>query len=139
MHIYGPKDILTGYVMHSRGWKSVYSVTTSDAFRTIVLINLTDKLYQVLQRETSSIEVLLSRNNLVFVRPNMCLLQRLTYFNISISPLTSVILMMYYFLPALSLFSSEFIIEALSTTPLILFLRIIIPYYVISWHEMKWV
>lgn len=47
--IYGSvtEDVLTGYRMHNRGWKSVYCVTRRDAFRGTAPINLTDRLHQV--------------------------------------------------------------------------------------------
>lgn len=49
--IYGSvtEDVVTGYRMHNRGWKSVYCVTKRDAFRGTAPINLTDRLHQVLR------------------------------------------------------------------------------------------
>ncbi|XP_042425999.1 cellulose synthase-like protein D2 [Zingiber officinale] len=44
--IYGSEseDVVTGYRMHNRGWKSVYCVTKPDAFRRTAPMNLTDRL-----------------------------------------------------------------------------------------------
>ncbi|KAL5080904.1 hypothetical protein RYX36_009325 [Vicia faba] len=46
--IYGSvtEDVVTGYRMHNRRWKSVYCVTKRDAFRGTAPINLTDRLHQ---------------------------------------------------------------------------------------------
>ncbi|KAL0403313.1 UNVERIFIED_CONTAM: Cellulose synthase-like protein D2 [Sesamum radiatum] len=63
--IYGSvtEDVVTGYRMHNRGWKSVYCVTKRDAFRGTAPINLTDRLHQVLRWATGSVEIFFSRNN----------------------------------------------------------------------------
>ncbi len=47
--IYGSvtEDVVTGYRMHNRGWRSIYCVTKRDAFRGTAPINLTDRLHQV--------------------------------------------------------------------------------------------
>jgi cellulose synthase/poly-beta-1,6-N-acetylglucosamine synthase-like glycosyltransferase len=47
--IYGSvtEDVVTGFRMHNRGWRSVYCVTKRDAFRGTAPINLTDRLHQV--------------------------------------------------------------------------------------------
>ncbi|KAL2469532.1 Cellulose synthase-like protein D3 [Abeliophyllum distichum] len=46
--IYGSvtEDVVTGYRMHNRGWRSVYCITKRDAFRGTAPINLTDHLHQ---------------------------------------------------------------------------------------------
>ncbi len=47
--IYGSvtEDVVTGFRMHNRGWRSIYCVTKLDAFRGTAPINLTDRLHQV--------------------------------------------------------------------------------------------
>ncbi|PPD75632.1 hypothetical protein GOBAR_DD27443 [Gossypium barbadense] len=67
--IYGSvtEDVVTGYRMHNRGWRSVYCVTKRDAFRGTAPINLTDRLHQVLRWATGSVEIFYSKNN-SFVR-----------------------------------------------------------------------
>ena len=47
--IYGSvtEDVVTGFRMHNRGWRSIYCVTKRDAFRGTAPINLTDRLHQV--------------------------------------------------------------------------------------------
>lgn len=49
--IYGSvtEDILTGFMMHARGWRSVYCITARPAFKGSAPINLTDRLHQVLR------------------------------------------------------------------------------------------
>jgi cellulose synthase-like protein len=48
--VYGTitEDIVTGYKMHTRGWRSLYYITRRDAFRGTAPINLTDRLIQVI-------------------------------------------------------------------------------------------
>jgi cellulose synthase/poly-beta-1,6-N-acetylglucosamine synthase-like glycosyltransferase len=71
--IYGSvtEDVVTGYRMHNRGWKSVYCVTQRDAFRGTAPINLTDRLHQVLRWATGSVEIFFSRNNALFASSKM--------------------------------------------------------------------
>uniref|UniRef100_A0A2N9ELG1 Cellulose synthase-like protein D4 n=1 Tax=Fagus sylvatica TaxID=28930 RepID=A0A2N9ELG1_FAGSY len=61
--IYGSvtEDVVTGYRMHNRGWRSVYCITKRDAFRGSAPINLTDRLHQVLRWATGSVEIFFSR------------------------------------------------------------------------------
>ncbi|KAK9087402.1 hypothetical protein Syun_029796 [Stephania yunnanensis] len=63
--IYGSvtEDVVTGYQVHNRGWRSVYCITKQDAFRGTAPINLTDRLHQVLRWATGSVEIFFSRNN----------------------------------------------------------------------------
>ncbi|XWS49507.1 hypothetical protein CRYUN_Cryun12cG0009000 [Craigia yunnanensis] len=91
--------------MHNRGWRSVYCVTKRDAFRGTAPINLTDRLHQVLRWATGSVEIFFSRNNALLGCPRLKLLQRIAYLNVGIYPFTSIFLIVYCFLPALSLFS----------------------------------
>ncbi|KAL1568867.1 Cellulose synthase-like protein D3 [Salvia divinorum] len=81
--IYGSvtEDVVTGYRMHNRGWKSVYCVTKRDAFRGTAPINLTDRLHQVLRWATGSVEIFFSRNNALLASPKMKILQRIAYLN----------------------------------------------------------
>ncbi|KAG2409432.1 Cellulose synthase-like protein [Vigna angularis] len=91
------EDVVIGYRMHNRGWKSVYCVTKRDAFRGTTPINLTDRLHQVLRWATGS-----------------C------------------------FLPALSLFSGQFIVQTLNITFLVYILTIIVTLCMLVVLEIKW-
>ncbi|KAJ6739530.1 CELLULOSE SYNTHASE-LIKE PROTEIN D4 [Salix koriyanagi] len=105
--IYGSvtEDVVTGYRMHNRGWRSVYCITKRDAFRGSAPINLTDRLHQVLRWATGSVEIFFSRNNAFLGTRRLKILQRLAYLNVGIYPFTSIFLIVYCFLPcALSFF-----------------------------------
>ncbi|CAJ1876326.1 unnamed protein product [Sphenostylis stenocarpa] len=138
--IYGSvtEDVVTGYRMHNRGWRSVYCVTKRDAFRGTAPINLTDRLHQVLRWATGSVEIFFSRNNALLASPRMKFLQRVAYFNVGMYPFTSMFLIVYCFLPAVSLFSGQFIVQSLSVTFLVFLLGITITLCLLALLEIKW-
>ncbi|KAB2598909.1 cellulose synthase-like protein D3 [Pyrus ussuriensis x Pyrus communis] len=138
--IYGSvtEDVVTGYRMHNRGWKSVYCVTKRDAFRGTAPINLTDRLHQVLRWATGSVEIFFSRNNALLASTRMKLLQRIAYLNVGIYPFTSIFLIVYCFLPALSLFSGQFIVQSLNVTFLTYLLIITLTLCMLAILEIKW-
>lgn len=138
--IYGSvtEDVVTGYRMHERGWKSVYCVTKRDAFRGTAPINLTDRLHQVLRWATGSVEIFFSRNNALIAGPRLKFLQRIAYLNVGIYPFTSLFLIVYCFLPALSLFSGQFIVQSLNITFLIYLLTITLTLCALAVLEIKW-
>lgn len=138
--IYGSvtEDVVTGFRMHNRGWKSVYCVTKRDAFRGTAPINLTDRLHQVLRWATGSVEIFFSRNNALFASTRMKFLQRVAYLNVGVYPFTSVFLLVYTFLPALSLFSGQFIVKSLDIIFLIYLLIITITLFLLAILEVKW-
>ncbi|KAI3806459.1 hypothetical protein L1987_22366 [Smallanthus sonchifolius] len=138
--IYGSitEDVVTGYRMHNRGWRSVYCVTKRDAFRGTAPINLTDRLIQVLRWATGSVEIFFSRNNALFASPRMKFLQRIAYFNVGMYPFTSIFLLAYCVLPALSLFSGKFIVQSLNITFLILLLAITVTLSMLALLEIRW-
>ncbi|KAG8389534.1 hypothetical protein BUALT_Bualt02G0239300 [Buddleja alternifolia] len=138
--IYGSvtEDVVTGYRMHNRGWRSVYCVTKRDAFRGTAPINLTDRLNQVLRWATGSVEIFFSRNNALFASPRMKFLQRVAYFNVGIYPFTSIFLLVYCVLPALSLFSGKFIVQSLDVTFLVLLLAITLTLCMLAILEIRW-
>ncbi|KAL5560954.1 hypothetical protein UlMin_030701 [Ulmus minor] len=138
--IYGSvtEDVVTGYRMHNRGWRSIYCVTKRDAFRGTAPINLTDRLHQVLRWATGSVEIFFSRNNALFATRRMKFLQRVAYFNVGMYPFTSLFLMVYCFLPAVSLFSGQFIVQSLDVTFLIFLLAITISLCMLAILEIRW-
>lgn len=141
--IYGSvtEDVVTGYRMHNRGWRSVYCAATTarrDAFRGTAPINLTDRLHQVLRWATGSVEIFFSRNNAIFASPRMKLLQRVAYFNVGMYPFTSVFLLVYCVLPAVSLFTGKFIVSHLNATFLVFLLVITITLCLLALLEIKW-
>lgn len=138
--IYGSvtEDVVTGYRMHNRGWRSVYCVTKRDAFRGTAPINLTDRLHQVLRWATGSVEIFFSRNNALLASPRMKFLQRVAYLNVGLYPFTSIFLIVYCFLPALSLFSGQFIVQSLNITFLTYLLGITLTLCILAMLEIKW-
>ncbi|KAL9430654.1 hypothetical protein AB3S75_025949 [Citrus x aurantiifolia] len=138
--IYGSvtEDVVTGYRMHNRGWRSVYCVTKRDAFRGTAPINLTDRLHQVLRWATGSVEIFFSRNNALLASRRMKFLQRVAYFNVGMYPFTSMFLLVYCILPAVSLFSGQFIVQSLSITFLIYLLAITVTLCMLALLEIKW-
>ncbi|XP_057965658.1 probable cellulose synthase A catalytic subunit 8 [UDP-forming] isoform X2 [Malania oleifera] len=116
--IYGSQmgDILTGFKMHARGWRSVYHTPACAAFRGTVICHLSDRLSQVLLGATDSIEILLSRHCPIW---NGCggqlkLLERVAYINATMYPLTSIPMLMYSTLPAICLLTGKFIITPIT-------------------------
>ncbi|KAG5540206.1 hypothetical protein RHGRI_020437 [Rhododendron griersonianum] len=138
--IYGSvtEDVVTGYRMHNRGWKSIYCVTKRDAFRGTAPINLTDRLHQVLRWATGSVEIFFSRNNAILASTKMKFLQRIAYLNVGIYPFTSFFLIVYCFLPALSLFSGQFIVQTLNVAFLTYLLIITLTLCMLAVLEIKW-
>ncbi|KAL5848622.1 hypothetical protein ACOSQ4_006635 [Xanthoceras sorbifolium] len=138
--IYGSvtEDVVTGYRMHNRGWRSIYCVTKRDAFRGTAPINLTDRLHQVLRWATGSVEIFFSRNNAFLATRRLKFLQRIAYMNVGIYPFTSVFLAVYCFLPALCLFTGKFIVGNLNTTFLVYLLVNSLTLILISLLEVKW-
>lgn len=138
--IYGSvtEDVVTGYRMHNRGWRSVYCVTKRDAFRGTAPINLTDRLHQVLRWATGSVEIFFSRNNALLAGSRLKFLQRIAYLNVGIYPFTSLFLVVYCFIPALSLFSDQFIVGTLEVTFLAYLLGITLTLVALAALEIKW-
>ncbi|KAJ4808308.1 Cellulose synthase family protein [Rhynchospora pubera] len=138
--IYGSvtEDVVTGYRMHNRGWHSVYCVPKRDAFRGTAPINLTDRLHQVLRWATGSVEIFFSRNNAFLASSRLKFLQRIAYLNVGIYPFTSIFLVVYCTLPALSLFSGHFIVQTLDVMFLVYLLLITITLMLLSLLEVKW-
>ncbi|XP_062109097.1 cellulose synthase-like protein D1 [Humulus lupulus] len=138
--IYGSvtEDVVTGYRMHNRGWRSVYCITKRDAFRGTAPINLTDRLHQVLRWATGSVEIFFSKNNALLATRRLKFLQRVAYLNVGIYPFTSIFLVVYCFLPALSLLSGQFIVQGLNVAFLAYLLIITLCLTLISLLEVKW-
>ena len=112
--IYGSvtEDILTGFKMHARGWRSVYCMPKRPAFKGSAPINLSDRLNQVLRWALGSVEILFSRHCPVWYGYGGRLkwLERFAYVNTTIYPVTAIPLLMYCTLPAVCLLTNKFII-----------------------------
>jgi len=112
--IYGSvtEDILTGFKMHCRGWKSAYYMPKRPAFKGFAPINLSDRLHQVLRWALGSVEICLSHHCPLWYGYGGKLkwLERLAYTNTIVYPLTSITLLVYCTISAVCLLTGKFII-----------------------------
>ncbi|KAL9431171.1 hypothetical protein AB3S75_026376 [Citrus x aurantiifolia] len=140
--IYGSitEDILTGFKMHCRGWKSVYCVPKRPAFKGSAPINLSDRLHQVLRWALGSVEIFLSRHCPLWYGYGGKLkwLERLAYTNTIVYPFTSIPLLAYCTLPAVCLLTGKFIIPTLNNLASIWFLALFLSIIVTGVLELRW-
>ena len=110
------EDILTGFKMHARGWRSIYCMPKRPAFKGSAPINLSDRLNQVLRWALGSVEILFSRHCPLWYGygGRLKFLERFAYINTTIYPLTSIPLLIYCVLPAICLLTGKFIIPEVS-------------------------
>ncbi|KAL6524947.1 Cellulose synthase A catalytic subunit 2 UDP-forming [Orobanche minor] len=141
--IYGSvtEDILTGFKMHCHGWRSVYCIPKRPAFKGSAPINLSDRLHQVLRWALGSVEILLSRHCPIWYGYGCGLkpLERFSYINSVIYPLTSLPLITYCTLPAVCLLTGKFIVpELISNYASLVFIGLFISIAATSILEMRW-
>ncbi|XAR59276.1 Cellulose synthase (UDP-forming) [Bertholletia excelsa] len=141
--IYGTlaEDILTGFMMHCRGWKSIYCMPLRPAFKTSTHINLSDRLQQVFLSALGSVEIFLSRHCPLWFGyrgGRLQWLQRLAYTNIVLYPFASFSLLTYSSLPAICLFTGKFIIPGLSNLASLLFLGLATTIVATNVLELRW-
>ncbi|KAK7302969.1 hypothetical protein RJT34_13866 [Clitoria ternatea] len=141
--IYGSvtEDILTGFKMQCRGWRSIYCMPLRPAFKGSAPINLSDRLHQVLRWALGSVEIFLSRHCPLwygFAGGRLKWLQRLAYINTIVYPFTSLPLIAYCSLPAICLLSGKFIIPTLSNLASALFLGLFLSIIITSVLEIRW-
>ncbi|KAJ4905758.1 Cellulose synthase A catalytic subunit 3 [UDP-forming] [Raphanus sativus] len=138
--IYGSvtEDILTGFKMHARGWRSIYCMPKLPAFKgsATAPINLSDRLNQVLRWALGSVEILFSRHCPIWYgySGRLKFLERFAYANTTIYPLTSVPLLLNCTLPSVWLLTNQFIIPQISNIASIWFLSI----FATGILEMRW-
>ncbi|PHU20059.1 Cellulose synthase A catalytic subunit 2 [UDP-forming] [Capsicum chinense] len=140
--IYGSvtEDILTGFKMHCHGWRSVYCMPNRPAFKGSAPINLSDRLHQVLRWALGSVEIFFSRHCPIWYGYGCGLkpLERFSYINSVVYPLTSIPLIIYCALPAVCLLTGKFIVPEISNYASILFMALFIMIGVTSVIEMQW-
>eukprot|EP00271_Cylindrocystis_brebissonii_P004552 TRINITY_DN1628_c0_g4_i1.p1 TRINITY_DN1628_c0_g4~~TRINITY_DN1628_c0_g4_i1.p1 ORF type:complete len:1129 (+),score=182.26 TRINITY_DN1628_c0_g4_i1:276-3662(+) len=141
--IYGSvtEDILTGFKMHVRGWRSIYCMPKRPAFKGSAPINLTDRLQQVLRWALGSVEIFLSRHCPLWYGwqgQRLKLLQRLAYVNTVVYPFTSFPLIAYCILPAICLLTNEFIIPQITSLNTLWFIALFISIFTTAFLEMRW-
>nr|AAD03417.1 secondary xylem cellulose synthase [Populus tremuloides]AAY21910.1 cellulose synthase [Populus tomentosa] len=141
--IYGSvtEDILSGFKMHCRGWRSIYCMPVRPAFKGSAPINLSDRLHQVLRWALGSVEIFFSRHCPLwygFGGGRLKWLQRLAYINTIVYPFTSLPLIAYCTIPAVCLLTGKFIIPTLSNLASMLFLGLFISIIVTAVLELRW-
>ncbi|XP_047969230.1 cellulose synthase A catalytic subunit 5 [UDP-forming]-like isoform X2 [Salvia hispanica] len=140
--IYGSvtEDILTGFKMHCRGWRSVYCTPKRPAFKGSAPINLSDRLHQVLRWALGSVEIFLSKHCPIWYGYGGGLnwLERLSYINSVVYPWTSIPLIVYCTLPAICLLTGKFIVPEISNYASIVFMALFISIALTGILEMQW-
>ncbi|ESW05813.1 hypothetical protein PHAVU_011G211500 [Phaseolus vulgaris] len=140
--IYGSvtEDILTGFKMHARGWRSIYCMPKRPAFKGSAPINLSDRLNQVLRWALGSVEILFSRHCPIWYGYGGRLkwLERFAYVNTTIYPLTAIPLLIYCILPAVCLLTNKFIIPQISNLASIWFISLFLSIFATGILEMRW-
>ncbi|KAJ8431241.1 hypothetical protein Cgig2_028631 [Carnegiea gigantea] len=140
--IYGSvtEDILTGFKMHCRGWRSVYCMPKRPAFKGSAPINLSDRLHQVLRWALGSVEIFLSRHCPLWYGfgGKLKWLERLAYVNTIVYPFTSIPLLAYCTIPAVCLLTGKFIIPTLANLASVWFLALFLSIIVTGVLELRW-
>ncbi|KAJ0967529.1 hypothetical protein J5N97_024446 [Dioscorea zingiberensis] len=140
--IYGSvtEDILTGFKMHCRGWKSVYCMPERPAFKGSAPINLSDRLHQVLRWALGSVEIFLSRHCPLWYGygGNLKWLERFAYINTIVYPLTSIPLLAYCTIPAVCLLTGKFIIPTLTNFASLWFMALFLSIIATGVLELRW-
>ncbi|CAN4118139.1 unnamed protein product [Withania somnifera] len=140
--IYGSvtEDILTGFKMHCHGWRSVYCMPKRPAFKGSAPINLSDRLHQVLRWALGSVEIFFSKHCPIWYGYGCGLkpLERFSYINSIVYPLTSLPLIAYCTLPAICLLTGKFIVPELSNYASIVFMALFISIAATTILEIRW-
>ncbi|KAF6151973.1 hypothetical protein GIB67_010547 [Kingdonia uniflora] len=141
--IYGSitEDILTGFKMHCRGWRSIYCMPKRPAFKGSAPINLSDRLNQVLRWALGSVEIFFSRHSPLlygYKGGNLKWLERFAYINTTIYPFTSLPLLAYCTLPAICLLTGKFIMPTISTFASLFFISLFISIFATGILELRW-
>lgn len=140
--IYGSvtEDILTGFKMHSRGWRSIYCMPHPPAFKGSAPINLSDRLNQVLRWALGSVEIFLSRHCPLWYGYGGRLkwLERFAYINTIVYPFTSIPLLTYCTLPAVCLLTGKFMIPTISNFASLWFISLFLSIFATGILEMRW-
>ncbi|KAM1731734.1 hypothetical protein ACFX11_017580 [Malus domestica] len=141
--IYGSitEDILTGFKMHCRGWRSIYCMPERPAFKGTAPINLSDRLNQVLRWALGSIEIFFSRHSPLwygYKGGKLKWLERFAYVNTTVYPFTSLPLLAYCILPAVCLLTDKFIMPQISTFASLFFIALFLSIFGTGILELRW-
>ncbi|EEF29149.1 Cellulose synthase A catalytic subunit 3 [UDP-forming], putative [Ricinus communis] len=141
--IYGSitEDILTGFKMHCRGWRSIYCMPKLPAFKGSAPINLSDRLNQVLRWALGSVEIFFSRHSPCwygYKEGKLKWLERFAYVNTTVYPFTSLPLLAYCTLPAICLLTDKFIMPEISTFASLFFIALFLSIFGTGILELRW-
>ncbi|KAK1697740.1 hypothetical protein QYE76_014437 [Lolium multiflorum] len=132
------EDIVTGFRIHGQGWRSMYCTMERDAFCGIAPINLTERLHQIVRWSGGSLEMFFSRNNPLIGGGRLRILQRVSYLNMTVYPVTSLFILLYALSPVMWLIPDEVYIQRPFTQYVVYLLVIILMIHIIGWLEIKW-
>eukprot|EP00898_Chlorokybus_atmophyticus_P008914 jgi/Chlat1/9023/Chrsp94S08346 len=134
------EDVVTGYLLHSRGWRSAYCNPSRPAFKGTAPINLADRLHQLLRWATGSVEIFFSRRNALLCGggSRLKLAQRLAYINVCVYPFTGIILLLYTLLPPVCLMANRFIMPAVNLEAVIFYLCFFLTVFASALLELRW-
>eukprot|EP00899_Mesostigma_viride_P026627 jgi/Mesvir1/7149/Mv02509-RA.1 len=134
------EDVVTGFLLHTRGWRSVYANPAKSAFIGTAPINLTDRLHQLLRWSTGSVEIFFSRFNPFIGRlcSHLKLLQRISYMNVAFYPFTGIILVVYTMLPAIALMTRKFIMPEVDLIAVAYYIAFFVTIFASSLLELRW-
>ncbi|TVU38486.1 hypothetical protein EJB05_11858, partial [Eragrostis curvula] len=109
-----------------------------DAFRGTAPINLTERLHQILRWSGGSLEMFFSHNNPFIGGERLRLLQRVSYLNMTVYPVTSIFILIYAISPVMWLIPDEVYIQRPFTRYVEYLLVTIAMIHMIGWFEIKW-
>uniref|UniRef100_A0A0D9X064 Glycosyltransferase 2-like domain-containing protein n=1 Tax=Leersia perrieri TaxID=77586 RepID=A0A0D9X064_9ORYZ len=132
------EDIVTGFRIHGQGWRSMYCTMEHDAFYGTAPINLTERLHQIVRWSGGSLEMFFSHNNPLIAGCRIQSLQRVSYLNMTIYPVTSLFLLIYAVSPVMWLIPDEVYIQRPFTRYVVYLLVIILMIHMIGWLEITW-
>ncbi|CAL5062250.1 unnamed protein product [Urochloa decumbens] len=132
------EDIVTGFRIHGQGWRTMYCTMEHDAFCGTAPINLTERLHQIVRWSGGSLEMFFSHNNPLVGGQRLQLLQRVSYLNMTVYPVTSLFILLYALCPVMWLVPDEIHIQRPFTRYVVYLLIIILMIHLIGWLEIKW-
>ncbi|CAO1941653.1 unnamed protein product [Urochloa humidicola] len=132
------EDIVTGFRIHGQGWRTMYCTMKHDAFCGTAPINLTERLHQIIRWSGGSLEMFFSHNNPLVGGQRLQLLQRVSYLNMTVYPVTSLFILLYALCPVMWLIPDEIHIQRPFARYVVYLLIIILMIHMIGWLEIKW-
>ncbi|CAO2820933.1 unnamed protein product [Amaranthus hypochondriacus] len=99
------EDVMTGFMLHSRGWKSVYLNPTKPQFLGFATTNLNEALVQGTRWIAGLLQIGLTKHSPLFNHsPKIQLLQRMLYIFVAIFPLDFLPILCFATIPPICFF-----------------------------------